>query len=138
MSSKFSRYALLAASLVATAIGFTPAAFAGAGGIAGSASFSGGSGDVVTGAATAAAIGQNGASAWSFNKGGADTSNSAGAIGTAGATTITGFSNTGTITSVQDTAPATPATNSNSFSGGPDIQFGTNYTVDAYKVDAAQ
>jgi hypothetical protein len=137
MSSKFLRHALLASSLVATAIGFAPAAFAGAGGIAGSASFSGGSGDVVTGAATAAAIGQNGASAWSFNKGGADTSNSAGAIGTAGATTITGFS-TGTITSVQDTAPATPATNSNSFSGGPDIQFGTNYTVDAYKVDAAQ
>jgi hypothetical protein len=60
MSSKFSRYALLAASLVATAIGFAPAAFAGAGGIAGSASFSGDGAGGVRGAATAAAIGQNG------------------------------------------------------------------------------
>jgi hypothetical protein len=98
MSSKFSRYALLATSLVATAIGFAPAAFAGAGGIAGSASFSGDGAGGVTGAATAAAIGQNGASAWSFNENVAGVAdNSAGAIGTAGATTITGFSNAGTI-----------------------------------------
>jgi len=131
MSSKFSRYALLAASLVATAIGFAPAAFAGAGGIAGSASFSGDGVGGVTGAATAAAIGQNGASAWSFNQIGPDSQNSAGAIGTAGATTITGFSNAGTITSVVDTAPATLSTNNNTLTGAPDIQFGTNYTVDA-------
>ena len=57
--------------------------------------------------------------------------NSAGAIGTAGATTITGFSSTGTITSVVDTAPATLGTNNNTLTGGPDIQFGTNYKVDA-------
>lgn len=131
MSSKFLRHALLASSLVATAIGFAPAAFAGAGGIAGSASFSSNS-TGVSGAATAAAIGQNGASAWSFNDGSASAKNSAGAIGTAGATTITGFSNTGTITSVVDTPSANPSiSNTNTLTGAPDIQFGTDYKVDA-------
>lgn len=116
---------ILLASTVAigTSALFGSSAFAG-GGMAGSAAFNitGASGsEVVSGVATAAAVGQNGASAWAFQDG---TSNAAGAMGSAGVITVTTFNAT-SVTSVADTVPANYVDNGNTLKGNADIQLGT-------------
>jgi hypothetical protein len=54
----------------------------------------------ITTLSTAAAVGNNGATAWTFNDG---TATSAGSMGSAGLITITTFDNAGTIATVEDT-----------------------------------
>lgn len=127
MLGKTLRNVLLGSGLAATIVSFAPAAFAGAGGVAGSAAFNlvDNAGDqVVAGVATAASVGKNGASAWAFQTG---TTNSAGAIGSGGIITISGMTAT-TFTDAKDAADAALGTaQGNTFAAGagPDVQLGT-------------
>jgi len=128
MLGKTLRNVLLGSGLAATVVSFAPAAFAGAGGVAGSAAFNlvdNGSGtQVVAEVATAASVGKNGASAWAFQT---DTTNSAGAIGSGGVITISGMTAT-TFTDAKDAADAalyTAQDNTFAAGAGPDVQLGT-------------
>jgi hypothetical protein len=101
MFSKLNRILLASGLALAGTALIGPAAFAD-GGVAGAVSFS----YVATGQtyinsiSTAAAVGNNGAAAWTFNDG---TSTSAGSFGSAGAITITSWDNVnGTISTVAD------------------------------------
>lgn len=125
MFTKFNRVLLVSGLAIGATALISPMAMAGAGGIAGSASFnlvdSSGS-QVVSGVATAAAVGKNGASAWGFQSG---TTNSAGALGSGGVITVTGMTAT-TFTSVVDAVDGNLDTaQTNTLSGGPDVQLGT-------------
>ncbi|PHV63917.1 hypothetical protein WEU38_00295 [Cyanobacterium aponinum AL20118] len=120
------RVLLVSGMAIGSSTLFGASALAG-GGMAGSAAFnliSDGQAtpaQVVSGVATAAAVGQNGASAWSFQTG---TNNSAGAIGSAGVITVDTFS-ASSVTSVSDTVPASYTDNTNTLTNNADIQLGT-------------
>jgi len=107
--------------------GLSTGAFAGEGGAAGAASFTVNSG-VVTGVAQASAIGKNDAAAGASNTVNSSISivNSAYALGSAGAITITNIGNPATIqiTGSADTAIETLQTNQ--LSSGTTINIGTS------------
>lgn len=96
-------------------------AHAGSGGMAGSAAFSIDSNGNVTGVAAAAAIGANGAAAWAFNDG---IANSAGAMGSSGVMTLINFTSN-QLESIHDSVPGTYETQMNELGGGFDVQLGT-------------
>ena len=120
MFTKLNRVLLASGLAIASAALLIPAAFAGEGGVAGSAAFNITGGEV-QGVATAASVGKNGASAWSFQTG---TSNSAGALGSAGVITITTFNAT-SVDTVKDSADPSLLTAQNNGMDYPDIQLGT-------------
>ncbi|MGI0482009.1 hypothetical protein ACN4EE_14645 [Geminocystis sp. CENA526] len=115
--------------------GFSPNAFAGSGGMAGSAAFQVDS--VVTGVGVSAAVGENGAGAWSFNDSSATGKNSAGSMGSGGAITIGGAGNefdASKVGKVVDSAGSTTLDNSNTLTGNADLKLGTgsnNVIVDS-------
>lgn len=96
--TKLNRVLLASGLAIATGALMSPAAFAGEGGVAGSAAFNLDPTGNVLGVATAASVGKNGASAWAFQEG---TSNSAGALGSGGAIDMNGFS-ASTVGNVND------------------------------------
>jgi hypothetical protein len=122
MFTKLNRVLLASGLAVAAGAFMGPAAFAGEGGVAGSAAFNlDATSSNVLGVATAASVGKNGASAWAFQDG---TSNSAGALGSAGVITITTFNAT-SVGTVNDSADPSLLTNQSNGMDYPDIQLGT-------------
>lgn len=111
MVSMFNRILLASGFAIASTALIGPAAFAD-GGVAGAVSYVATGATFINSISTAAAVGNNGASAWTFNDG---TNTSAGSFGSAGAITITSWDNVhGTITTVADvqgTAITTQAPN---------------------------
>lgn len=121
MFTKLNRVLLASGLAIASAAMLSPAAFADEGGVAGSAAFNLDTVGNVLGVATAASVGKNGASAWAFQDG---TSNSAGALGSAGVIDITTFNAT-SVGNVNDSADPNLVTAQENGMDYPDIQLGT-------------
>ena len=121
MFTKLNRVLFASGLAIATGALMSPAAFAGEGGVAGSAAFNLDTGGNVLGVATAASVGKNGASAWAFQD---ETSNSAGALGSGGVINMNGFS-ASTLGSVVDSQDDFLATDQSNGMDYPDIQLGT-------------
>ncbi len=121
MFSKLNRILLASGLALAGTALMGPAAFAD-GGAAGAVSY------VATGAAnittlsTAAATGNNGATAWTFNDG---ANTSAGSFGSVGVITITDWANpAGTIASVANAAATAAVTGNTALVNGPQLDIG--------------
>jgi hypothetical protein len=116
----------LAITLVAattSVFGLASGAMAGEGGAAGAAAFTI-TGTQVTGVGVASAIGKNDASAYAYNNG--TTSNTAGALGSAGAVTLTNAAaGSFTITGTADTTVNLAVGQANDFTATTTIQLGT-------------
>jgi len=122
MFTKLNRVLLASGLAVAAGAFMGPAAFAGEGGVAGSAAFNlDATSSNVLGVATAASVGKNGASAWAFQDG---TSNSAGALGSGGVINMNDFS-ASTLGNVNDSADPNLVTEQDNGMDYPDIQLGT-------------
>ena len=121
MFTKLNRVLLASGLAIASAAMLSPAAFADEGGVAGSAAFNLDTVGNVLGVATAASVGKNGASAWAFQDG---TSNSAGALGSAGVIDITTFNAT-SVGNVNDSADPNLVTAQENGMDYPDIKLGT-------------
>ncbi|WPF88751.1 hypothetical protein WEU38_00300 [Cyanobacterium aponinum AL20118] len=120
-------------------LSFSPTALAGSGGMAGSAAFQ--VDTVVTGVGVSAAVGENGASAWSFNDStnGSEV-NSAGSLGSGGSITIGGAADQFNASGVGQVVDSTNSAevNSNTLSNNADLELGTgsnNIIVDSPPVN---
>ncbi|AMW27734.1 hypothetical protein [Arthrospira platensis] len=121
------RFAAITGLVVLSTLGISTTARASQGGIAGSAAFTIDGGNV-TGVAVSAAVGKEFAAAHSFNYDGSNANglqNSAFAIGTAGAVSLSGLGDPAgfTLDTVEDSARGTAQ--ANEFTTGYTIQIGT-------------